>query len=226
MTDSVSLANSLDNAGDNNDPRRQRQYAIDFPDSMGGQPLRWRVEQEDPANTRVSAQGDRLILDSRAGLTVWLDQRLTGAYRIRFQRQVLVAGQENDRLSDLNMFWAASDPDNPDLFTRRGALAEYDNLALYYVGVGGNWNTTTRFRRYDGRGERTLLGEYLEQPYLLLPNRVYRCCIEVDSNETRFLLDDELYFRASYPAPPPGGYFGFRTVYSRQEISDFSVTPL
>ena len=32
--------------------------------------------------------------------------------------------------------------------------ATYDTLRTYYVGYGGNANTTTRFRRYDGTGAR------------------------------------------------------------------------
>ena len=33
---------------------------------------------------------------------------------------------------------------------RSGAFADYNDLLTYYVGLGGNRNTTTRFRRYIG----------------------------------------------------------------------------
>ena len=33
---------------------------------------------------------------------------------------------------------------------RSGTFAEYNDLLTYYVGLGGNRNTTTRFRRYIG----------------------------------------------------------------------------
>ena len=66
---------------------------------------------------------------------------------------MISAGGKNDRVSDLNCFWMARDSRNPDdLFAvhRTGKFADYNQLLCYYVGVGGNTNTTTRFRRYIG----------------------------------------------------------------------------
>lgn len=209
-----------------NTPNAPHQRTLQWGQTPDGQPRTWRVEQEAPAGTTVEAQDDRLTLDSAAGLTVWLDQPLSGTYRIRYVREVVVQGQANDRLSDLNQFWAARDPANSELFTRHGELGEYDNLSLYYVGMGGNWNQTTRFRYYNGQGERLLLGEFTDADHLLRAGQAYRVTIEVDNTETRFLIDDRLYFRAHYAAPPASGYFGLRTVFSRQVIRDFSVTPL
>ncbi|MBX9446984.1 DUF6250 domain-containing protein [Dickeya chrysanthemi] len=202
------------------------QFAFQWSQSADGIPLRWRVEQEDPARTYIGIDEHTLTLDAAAGLTVWLDQPLSGGYRISYLREVLLQGQPNDRLSDLNQFWAARDPARTSLFTRHGELSEYDNLALYYVGMGGNWNSTTRFRYYNGQGERQLLGEFTDEAHLLRAGRRYRVTIEVDSTETRFLIDNQLYFRAHYAEPPANGYFGLRMVFSRQTISDFSVTPL
>lgn len=188
-----------------------------------GQPRRWRAEQEDPQRTRITTDGDALILESAAGLTLWLEAPLSGTYRITFTREVRVAEGDYDRLSDVNQFWAARDPRRGDLFTRQGQLSEYDDLALYYVGMGGNWNSTTRFRRYDGQGARVLLGEYTDAAHLLQPNRRYRIQIDVDRHETRFLVDDALYFSARYDTPPPAGHFGFRMVFSHQIIRDFAI---
>ncbi|UMB78389.1 DUF6250 domain-containing protein [Dickeya fangzhongdai] len=203
-----------------------RQFSLQWAHSADGKPLRWRVEQEEPARTRIDIDEHSLTLDTAAGLTVWLDQPLSGRYRISYLREVLVQGQPNDRLSDLNQFWAARDPARASLFTRHGVLGEYDNLALYYVGMGGNWNSTTRFRYYNGHGERQLLGEFTDEAHLLRAGHRYRVTIEVDRTETRFLIDNQLYFRAHYAEPPASGYFGLRTVFSRQAISEFSVTPL
>ncbi|MEQ9744528.1 DUF6250 domain-containing protein [Pectobacterium actinidiae] len=191
-----------------------------------GQPLRWQVEQEDPDRTAIQTTPERLTLESAAGLTIWLDAPLSSTYRIAFTREILVADRPYDRVSDLNQFWAARDLHHSNLFTRYGKLNEYDSLNLYYVGMGGNWNSTTRFRYYDGHGERLLLGEYTDAAHLLRPNHRYRIVIEVDRRETRFWVDDVLYFHASYPSTPAPGYFGFRTVFSRQEISEFNITPL
>lgn len=189
-------------------------------------PLRWRMEPEDPQRTLIQAEPGRLTFESAAGLTVWLDKPLSGAYRIRFLREVPLDGRPYDRLSDLNQFWAARDPANHNLFTRSGVLSEYDSLDLYYVGMGGNWNSTTRFRYYNGRGQRQLLGEFTDAEHLLKPHRQYEIVIEVGSRETRFLVDGDPYFQAQYSAPPAVGYFGFRTVWSRQVITDFSIMPL
>lgn len=66
-------------------------------------------------------------------------------------------GGKNDRISDLNQFWMANDPNNYNLFTRNGVFEAYDSLQLYYVGMGGNSNTTTQLRKYRGNGQRVLL---------------------------------------------------------------------
>jgi hypothetical protein len=51
-----------------------------------------------------------------------------------------------------------ADGGSPLAHPRTGAFADYDTLKTYYVGQGGNGNTSTRFRRYVGRpGERPLL---------------------------------------------------------------------
>ena len=77
---------------------------------------------------------------------------------IQYEATVVSAGGPNDRVSDLNSFWMATDPRTPeDLFAhdRSGKFAEYNLLDMYYVGLGGNGNTTTRFRRYIGDDNRT-----------------------------------------------------------------------
>ena len=85
-----------------------------------------------------------------------------------------------DRLSDLNCFWAANDPKYPDdLFARSqwrdGIFKNYNTLNLFYVGYGGNDNSTTRFRRYKGEyfgvaddKVKPLLKEYTDASHLLL----------------------------------------------------------
>lgn len=165
-------------------------------------------------------------MDTRAGMTVWLRRSLGGAYRIEFLRQVLVAGQGNDRLSDMNVFWAAHDPGQSQLLHRDGVLESYDSMATFYVGMGGNSNTTTRFRHYDGLGNRQLLGELLSPPHLLEAGRIYRIRIDVSSASTRYWVDEDLVFEQPLDGLPAAGYFGFRSVWSRQAISRFSVQAL
>nr|WP_314560210.1 DUF6250 domain-containing protein [uncultured Pseudomonas sp.] len=185
---------------------------------------RWRVESEQPERSRVFVEQSRLIMDTAAGMTVWLGRRLSGAYRIEFLRQVLVAGQANDRLSDMNLFWGAHDSEG--LLSRDGVLESYDSLATWYVGMGGNTNTTTRLRFYDGQGERQLLGESLDAAHLLEAGRIYRIRIDVTATSTGYWVDDELVFEQALHGRPADGYFGFRSVWSRQAISRFTARTL
>ncbi|WP_397459216.1 DUF6250 domain-containing protein [Pseudomonas asplenii] len=187
---------------------------------------RWRVETEQPQHSQVTTEQGRLIMDTRAGMTVWLQQPLQGAYRIEFLRQVLVAGHANDRLSDMNVFWAAHEPGSASLNVRDGVLQSYDSLVAYYVGMGGNGNTTTRFRHYDGSFKRPLLGERLHVADLLEAGRIYRIRIDVSATGTQYWVDDRQLFNQPLAQLPAPGYFGFRSVWSRQAISRFSVRAL
>ena len=113
----------------------------------------WSVELEKGGAGSAQRVG-RWRSTCPAGCTVWFKQQITGpaADRIRGHRS-LQAGGENDRVSDLNCFWMARDSRSPDdLFAthRSGKFADYNPLKCYYVGLGGNSNTTTRFRRYIG----------------------------------------------------------------------------
>lgn len=187
---------------------------------------RWAVEAEDGAAT-VYVRDHALYLDSARGVTVWLRQPLQGAYEIRFTRTVLDEGQPHDRLSDLNLFWLAqldnASPSAPSpRFGRSGQLDTYNGLRLFYAGIGGNGNTTTRFRYYDGSGARGLLQEYLTAPYLLSANHAYQVRLLVSAAGTALFVDGQRYFAA--PGPLAGsGYFAFRTTKSRQKIEHFAV---
>ncbi|MCK7559820.1 DUF6250 domain-containing protein [Chitinophaga sedimenti] len=183
----------------------------------------WVAEVASEGQSRVFSGNGKLILDTRGGVTVWFKQPLAGNYRIEYDRTVVMAGGENDRISDLNQFWLASDPRHPSLFTRGGVFEEYDSLRLLYVGMGGNYNSTTRFRYYDGTGRKTLLASRNDSAHLLRANVTYHIAIEVRKGKTSFWVDGErvFYLRDKRIAGP--GYFGFRSTWSRQEISGFKV---
>jgi rhamnogalacturonan endolyase len=166
-----------------------------------------------------------LLIDVDSGVTVWLDKPLSGNLLITYTRRVVMDGGKNDRLSDFNHFWMASDPRNPNLFTRSGKFEDYDNLDMYYVGFGGNTNKTTRFRRY-GDGQKMLVGERLDAARLLKPNHDYAVEIAVYNGCTRMLVDGEEYFSYRDPKPFTNGYFGFRTTWSRQTIDDLKIYKL
>jgi rhamnogalacturonan endolyase len=147
---------------------------------------------------------------------------LSGNLLISYTRRVVMEGGPNDRLSDLNHFWMAQDPARNNLFTRSGKFEDYDDLDMYYAGIGGNGNTTTRMRRYGG-GQRVMVGERLAPSYLLEPNRDYQVEIAVYKGCTRVRVDGRELFQYRDRQPYTRGYFGFRTTWSRQTIDHLTV---
>jgi rhamnogalacturonan endolyase len=199
--------------------------AMLYQDDFGG-PLRgWVAEYARKPGNTVDTRDGKLMMDVDGGATVWLDKPLSGNVLIAFTRRVVVDGGRNDRLSDLNVFWMARDPGRENLFTRSGRFEDYDDLALYYVGIGGNRNTTTRLRRY-GDGRRALVGEYLDNAHLLAPNRDYRIEIAVFDGCTRVRVDGVDWFTYRDLHPLTRGYFGLRTTWSRQTIDDLTIQRL
>ena len=175
----------------------------------------------------VSAANGVLTITDEAGCTVWFRQKLTAPLVISYDATMYPEA----RVSDLNCFWMANDPANPaDLFhpghKRTGKFSTYDTLNTYYVGYGGNANTTTRFRRYDGTGARPLLPEHdLSDPaHLLKPAHAYAITITVTADgATTFARDGEVIFSYRDPKLLTEGWFGFRTVKSKIEIKNFRV---
>jgi len=186
----------------------------------------WTPQFEAGGGGTATAANNAMTVHSSKGWTIWYNQRLTGPVKIEYD-VTLPTGQTNSRVSDLNVFWMASDPADPTSPTppvRNGALASYDNLALYYVGTGGNNNSTTRFRRYPGDGTRPMLPEHdLTQPRLQ-GNRKYHVTCIANGNSIQYYLDDLLVFDFADAAPFTSGFFGFRSVDSRQVYENFKVT--
>ena len=108
---------------------------------------------------------------------------------------------------------------------RDGTFAAYDGLRLYYVGYGGNANTTTRFRRYTGGGPKPLRPEHdlRDRAHLLEADRTYRIRLEARDGVARFFRDGEQVFEFRDPEPLTAGWFGFRTVDSQIEFRNFRV---
>ena len=77
----------------------------------------WKVESESP-DYRVTFRGDTCELLAPKGLTLWRRQQLTTNMVVEYDAQVVDEGQEGDRVSDLNCFWLASDPQRRDLWSR------------------------------------------------------------------------------------------------------------
>jgi hypothetical protein len=186
----------------------------------------WIAEIAPQPNSTIYIKKGNLILDTKGGVTVWLNKKLRADIRIEYTRKVLVDSGINDRLSDLNTFWMATDPKNKNLFTRDGVLESYDSLQLYYAGMGGNTNSTTRFRKYQGNGERTLLKEYKDPSHLLQANKSYTISIEVKGNTISYAVNGQKWFEYTDPSVLKEGYFGFRSTKSRHAIDAIQVYQL
>ena len=186
----------------------------------------WICEAPSTPNSKIAVQADQLIVDVDGGATVWFNKKLSGNIMIEYKRKVIINNGKNDRLSDLNQFWMATDPRNRNLFTRTGIFSEYDSLQLYYVGLGGNSNTTTRFRKYTGNGDRVLYNDLTDKAHLLEPNKEYLIRITVYNGVTKFFVNNEELFSFKDPNPLKEGYFAFRTTQSRQYIDSFKVYQL
>lgn len=183
----------------------------------------WAVELQHPDKSVVEIQEKKLNIDVGGGATLWFKPKLDGDIHIEYDVTVIQNGGSNDRASDLNHFWMAADPANKNLFTRSGDFSQYDNLRLYYVGMGGNNNSTTRFRRYPGGGDRPLLAEFTDPDHLLKPNTKYHIEIVCFQGLTQFKVDGNVYFSYQDSEPLTEGNFGFRTVRNHEIIDNFRV---
>jgi hypothetical protein len=187
----------------------------------------WIVEHEGAG--KVGNWNGTLDIDMAAGCTVWFKHKLKGPLAIEYEATAIKAGGVHDRVSDLNCFWMARDPKNPnDLFAnkRSGKFEDYDTLQTYYASIGGNGNTTTRFRRYIGKeGERPLLPEHdLSDPtFMLTPNVPQYIRIVAAGKHLEFYRDGNLLFEIDDPGPYTEGWFGFRTTKSHLTIRGFRV---
>jgi hypothetical protein len=185
----------------------------------------WIVEKNSKEDSVCSIVNKQLQLNSEGGVTVWYKNELNGNILIEYDRTIIMDGGKFDRLSDLNQFWMATDPQQK-MFTRQGGFREYDTLQMYYVGMGGNYNTTTRMRRYDGKGLLQIVGEYTDSVHLLKPNNKYHIKIKVENGVSSFWVDDKEYFSFKDDKPLTNGWFGFRSTKSRQLIDNVKIWQL
>ena len=188
----------------------------------------WEIETEN-ADTHVVFCEDTIEIRTSAGLTLWRRQPMSVPFTLEYEAMV-VQCDSTDRLSDLNCFWLATDPAVSDgnvlthISERKGIFKNAASLQLYYLGYGGNWNTTTRFRRYNGKPQPPLLREYTDSAHLLRPNHWYRIRIEASASRTRYYINEELLIDYADPQPLTYGWFGFRTTWSHCKIRGFRMS--
>lgn len=195
----------------------------------------WTLE-EASGKLHIIQKKDTMEIIAYDGFTLWYNYRLIGDYQIRYKVKMIMDGNEYDRLSDLNCFWGANDPKNPDnIFAqgtwRRGRFDRYNTLDLYYVGYGGNHNSTTRFRRYyseyldtDNSKVRPVIKEYKDPDHLLKPNKWYEICITVKDNKTSYSVNGEKLFEREVKDGECDGHFGFRLLKNHTVFTDISFT--
>lgn len=187
----------------------------------------WVVETDgDETETIVTFGNGVMDTFTTKGLTIWNKHKFEGNYRVEFDADFVLGNYDFERLSDLNFFWNASDPDNPDdVFAEsatRGDFVTYNKLHLYYVGYGGNYNESTRMRKYLPT-ERKIVGQYLEPPFLLEEGKTLHIAVEYIDGYSKVYRNGELMFMYYDPEPYTEGNFGVRTTINHVLFSNFKA---
>ena len=191
---------------------------------------RWQIEAE--AQAMVRAEQGVLDIVSQEGVTLWFRTPLVAPVAIDYEVMAVAEGGPLDHVSDVNAFWMASDPAVPGgsvlAAGRSGAFVDYDRIRTYYVGIGGNRNTTTRMRRYIGAaGNRPILPEHdrSDRAALLEPNRWIRLRLIATARGAAVERDGQRLFTLDDPAPYTRGHFGLRTTRSHLRVRNFRIVP-
>lgn len=207
----------------------EQNKTLTYQDSFDNSIAQWVVENK---SSTVAIKDGELHIDDAAGTTVWFKNPIGTPSIIEFDGAVVVAGGPNDRGTDLNFFWMAENPSNPNFFDgskeRAGDMRKYDSFRLYYVGYGANDNTTTRFRRYAGDGTRPLLPEYdvSDKAFMNVPNQMTNIKIVNLDDKVEVYANDKKLYEINDPEQFKSGYFGFRTWKSHLKLDNFKVYTL
>ena len=197
---------------------------FDWPDSSA-----WVVESEENLKLIGLVHDGNLDVDVSKGITIWNTKTFPGNAMYEYRITAIESGGKNDRVSDLNCFWMATDPLNPsDFFARSswrgGVFHHYYTLSLYYVGFGGHDNSRTRFRRYNGKtSPPPIIKEYNDSGHLIEPNKENVVRIVCLNGLVKYYFNEELLFELNDENPHAAGYFGFRTTNNHVRIHDFKV---
>ena len=191
----------------------------------------WIPEIQDRNGSTITYSENRMEIDVSKGATIWFNELLKGDVVIEYDVTVISAGGLNDRVSDLNCFWMFSNPKeengnlNFDKNTRNGIFSNYHTLQGYYVGLGGHNNTKTRFRRYNGEINRSLLAEHdlSDHEYLITPNKKYHIQLVLNGNKVKYIRDGITIFEWKDENVLSQGWFAFRTVKNHLVIENLNI---
>jgi len=202
-----------------------------FEDNFESDLSKWTVEQVTGGSSQIV--DGKLEINDKEGCTIWFNEMMSGDIRIEYDIVMIDEDGPNDRVSDLNCFWKAIDPNSPEDIlanspSRTGKFANYHGFRLYYVGYGARDNATTRFRRYPGDGTRPLLPEHdlSDSIYMNIANVERHVEIICQGNRTIYKVDDLTVFDFADEDPFIEGWFGLRTVANHMTVDNFRVYTL
>ncbi|MEM8521825.1 DUF6250 domain-containing protein [Flavobacterium sp. PL12] len=191
----------------------------------------WIIEQQQGG--KVEFKNKIIEIIDAKGCTIWFKHILTGPIQIEYDVTVIGNKGPYDRVSDLNCFWMASDPKNPNDFfkdskNRKGFFPNYHELKQYYVGYGGHDNSKSRFRRYDENKERPLLAEHdlSDKKFMIVPNKKIHVTLIANKNKIQYLRDGEVIFNLNDEMPYTKGYFGIRTVENHMIVENLKISTI
>ena len=189
----------------------------------------WVIEQME--NGTVKIIDGKLDISQSEGAVVWYKNKINAPAIITYDVEIIDKGGENDRVADMNCFWMANDPENPDDFfanskERAGIFSAYFPYSLYYVGIGAHDNTKTRFRKYLGNGERPLKDEHdlSDTKFLITPNVKNKIKIEITTDYTAFYCNDVLFYQITDETIYTSGYFGLRSYKNHMVVDNFKLS--
>lgn len=146
------------------------------------------------------------VLMPDRGATIWNRNKFSGNVAITYK--VKAPSTYVDELGivvrDINVFWHASDPEEPDAIfddtQYTGAFNSYHKQQGFYASIGGRDNTTTRFRRYP----RIRNGESVEhislsekdglQDYLIQPDKTHTIQLVVYNDIVQYIVDRKVFY--------------------------------
>ena len=176
-------------------------HSDDFNKSLAN----WTTEIETEAS--IAIVDGKLDINTMVGSTVWFNQKLSGPIAIAYEVTTLDDGQDG-LPRDHNLFWMALNPKAPNVRpSGAGSLGDYNCYDMYYAGIGGNKNRTTRFRRYHNCN-RTLIQESSDKAHLNAANQTYHMRIVCLDNQVQVYRDGQIYWDFTDPSPKDGSVSG------------------
>ncbi len=113
---------------------------------------------------------------------------------------------------------------------RNGVFKNYNTLDLFLRWIRGNDNSTTRFRRYNGKyygvaddKSETITSRIYGYPAFTCSNQWYQISIRVQKGVTTYSVNGEELFRYSITGSEGDGHFGLRLLQNHVLFTDFKV---